>query len=258
MGLGDTLEQTGKVMLPRSCLMMLSHLGDLPDTMLLRINHRSSSAYVGVADFIDDQAAFDATSAGGHSVPRWGNPFVGGIGALFVPRWVRSQLAVSNGDELGVALVSLPKAAGMVLTPHTDAFAEALAKTADPRQVLTELFNRYVAAAEGDTIHLVVPKRPCGDDGEAEQASERHALDVSAIRGLPGVRCGLPSGAPQILDVGAALRGVSGDQDPIKGVGVRAACLVDADVQCDFNPSLETLAREAREAKALEEAVSWL
>ena len=43
-----------------------------------------------------------------------------------MPRWVRSQLSCAEGDEVGLALVTLPKAAGIVLPPHADAFVPAL------------------------------------------------------------------------------------------------------------------------------------
>ena len=140
--------------------------------------------------------------------------------------------------------------------------------------------NKFVSVSVGDVIHLVVPgvsgtsssAAPAsaaagdaasndGEDGpeegkaagEREDNQQRHALEVSALRGLPGVRCGLPEGAAQPLDVSAALLGVTGG-DPSKGVPVRAACLVDADVECDFAPSFETVGREEGEAKAKAEA----
>ena len=252
-GLGSSLEQTGKIFLPRSMLAALMHLGEaMPTTMLLRITYQGRTAIVGVADFIDDAAAMkaasEASAAGGgpQRAPRWGlgvMPGMGGVAALFVPRWVRSQLACPAGDELALALVVLPKASALRLQPHTDLFAAALSRCGDPRAVLTELMNRYVAVSVGDVIHLSV--------GE-----ERHALDVVAIRGLPGVSCGLPPGAAQRLDIGAALRGLSTGDDAARGVGVRAACLVDADVECEFQPSVETSVREEAEqaAKAVEEA----
>ena len=132
LGMGAALEQTGKVLLPRSCLMAFAFLGDLPTTMLLRMTFHERSVHVGVADFVDDEAALDAASARGHSTPCWG-PGRRSVAAVFVPRWVRSQLACANGDELSLSLVSLPKACAVTLTPHTDAFATALARCADPR-----------------------------------------------------------------------------------------------------------------------------
>ena len=269
VGLGDGLEHAGKVILPRSCLMALSFLGDLPSLMLLRMTYHDAAVHVGVADFIDDALAMDKTSEHGHSVPVWG-PGGRAVAAVFVPRWVRSQLGVVNGDEPLLSLVSLPKASFLRLTPHTDAFAEALGKCADPRAVLTELMNRFVAVSVGDIIHLVVPGEgekgekggeggESGESGESGEGGEggegeskqpiRHALEVSALRGLAGVRCGMPEGMAQPLDVAAALQGMLG-ADPTKGVAVRAACLVDADVECDFAPSFETSSREAAAAEA--------
>lgn len=265
LGMGSALEQTGKVLLPRSCLMAFAFLGELPATMLLRMTFHERSVHVGVADFVDDEAALDATSAHGHSTPVWG-PGRRSVAAVFVPRWVRSQLACANGDELSLSLVSLPKASGVTLTPHTDAFATALACCADPRAVLTEIVNRYVAISVGDVIHLAMPGSSEGGSGiegggGGGEETMRHALDVTSLRGLPGVRCGLPEGAPQTLDVGAALRELlpeagSGAAGAVKGVKVRAACLVDADVECDFAESLETAGREARAAQAQAQAAA--
>ena len=284
VGLGNGLEHAGKVMLPSSCLMALSFLGDLPSTMLLRMSFHERSVHVGVADFMDDGKIFDATSQHGHSVPVWG-PAGRAVAAVIVPRWVRSQLGCVNGDEPMLSLVSLPKASFMQLTPHTDAFAAALGKCADPRAVLTQLMNKFVSVSVGDVIHLVVPGSIEGGGGggssgggggdggggvgsggsgdriedaggeEATERVERHALEVSALRGLPGVRCGLPEGSAQLLDVSAALQGVlDGGIGRPKGVAVRAACLVDADVECDFAPSFETTGREEAEARAKAEA----
>ena len=252
VGLGDHLEQGGKVYLPRSSLAALTFLGgNLPTTMLLRMTYQDSSCFVSIADFIDDDAALRAASSSNNwsagTVPRWGPGGVG-VAAVFVPRWVRSQLAAVEAT-VAISLVSLPKAAAIVLQPHTDSFAQRLGTCSDPRGVLTELMNRYVAIGVGDVIHLHVG---AGDSATPplERTGERFALDVVALRGLPGTRCGLPEGAAQMLDVGAALRGLTEGPmgvGPPQGVAVRAACLVDADVICEFAPSLETADREGRE-----------
>ena len=247
------LEQTGKVLLPRSCLAGLAFLSSLPTTMLLRLSLQERTVYVGVADFVDDALAFETASAAGCSVPRWG-PGAAGVAAVFVPRWVRSQLAVSD-DTVGISLVSMPKAAAIALQPHTDAFAEALGRCPDPRAVMTELMNRYVAVAVGDVIHLSLPSLPAAAHGEqeatpVEAAYERHALDVVMLRGLPGSRCGLPEGIAPSLDVAAAIQSLNSSDDPARGIPVRAACIVDADVECEFLPSLVTAAREAAELEA--------
>lgn len=256
------IEQTGKVLLPRSCLAGLAFLSSLPTTMLLRLTLQERTVYVGVADFIDDHLAFHKASAAGYSMPRWG-PGAAGVAAVFVPRWVRSQLAVVDAT-VGVSLVALPKASAIALQPHTDGFAAALGRCPDPRAVMTELMNRYVAVAVGDVIHLQVPCSaeaiPMETDdarmGDPHDATTgvRYALDVVSLRGLPGTRCGLPEGMGAPLDVAAAFQCLSGAVDPSRGVSVRAACLVDADVECDFRPSLETTSREAAEEAARTEA----
>ena len=52
------LDGTGKVLLPQACLAaLLSSLGGMPPTLLLRLSHGTSKLYVGVAEFIDDAAA---------------------------------------------------------------------------------------------------------------------------------------------------------------------------------------------------------
>ena len=117
IGFGVGLEHAGKVMLPNSCLMALSFLGDLPSTMLLRMTYHERSVYVGVADFVEDAKAFDKTSEYGQSVPVWG-PRGHAVAAVFVPRWVRSQLGCVNGDEALLSLVSLPKASFMQLSEY--------------------------------------------------------------------------------------------------------------------------------------------
>ena len=256
------IEQTGKVLLPRSCLAGLAFLSSLPTTMLLRLSLQERTVYVGVADFIDDHLAFHKASAAGYLMPRWG-PGAAGVAAVFVPRWVRSQLAVVDAT-VGVSLVALPKASAIALQPHTDGFAAALGRCPDPRAVMTELMNRYVAVAVGDVIHLQVPCSaeaiPMETDdarmGDPHDATKgvRYALDVVSLRGLPGTRCGLPEGMGAPLDVAAAFQYLSGAADPSRGVSVRAVCLVDADVECDFRPSLETTSREAAEEAAHTEA----
>ena len=74
------IEQTGKVLLPRSCLAGLAFLSSLPTTMLLRLSLQERTVYVGVADFIDDHLAFDKASAAGYLMPRWG-PGAAGVAA---------------------------------------------------------------------------------------------------------------------------------------------------------------------------------
>jgi len=257
------IEQTGKVLLPRSCLAGLAFLSSLPTTMLLRLSLQERTVYVGVADFVDDHLAFDKASAAGYSMPRWG-PGAAGVAAVFVPRWVRSQLAVVDAT-VGVSLVALPKASAIALQPHTDGFAAALGRCPDPRAVMTELMNRYVAVAVGDVIHLQVPctaepmpmetdDARTGDRHDTTTTGVRYALDVVSLRGLPGTRCGLPEGMGAPLDVAAAFQCLSGAADPSRGVSVRAVCLVDTDVECDFRPSLETMSREAAEEAARAEA----
>ena len=72
--------------------------------------------------------------------------------------------------------------------------------------------------------------------------------------GSPGVCCGLPEGSAQLLDVSAALQGVlDGGIGRPMGEAVRAACLVDADVE-RLAPSFETTGREEAEARAKAEA----
>jgi hypothetical protein len=122
----------------------------------------------------------------------------------------------------------------------------------------------------GDTIQLAI-------DGQ------RHALDVTALRGTPGERCGLPG---TMLDVGAALRSLDAKpwacgvctlinppgrascsacstrrpEDAAAGGGggggvpVRSACLVDVDLEVDLAPSAEAEGVAEREAEAEAEA----
>ena len=246
----------GKVLLPHSCLAAFAMgLGELPATLLLRLTFHESSVCVGVADFVDDRQALElmrSGAAGGGSAPpppRWG---AGALAAVLVPRWVRSTLGCAEGDHVGVAMVSLPKASGLVLQPQTDEFVrQVMAQGDDPRDVLTALLNRLTAVSVGDVLSLRV-------------GGERHAVDVLAVRGLPAVRCGRPGA--QGFDVGAALRAAQGSSGG-GGVLVRAACIVDADVELDFAESCESEGATARaqvaaaeehrrreEARAAEEA----
>ena len=81
-----------------------------------------------------------------------------------------------------------------------------------------------LAPATGDVIHLRVPRpgsaaglstsssaeaaigTSAAEEAHSAMQGERYALDVVALRGLPGTRCGLPEGARPTLDVAAAIR----------------------------------------------------
>ena len=220
------LEQTGKVLLPRSCLAGLAFLSNLPTMMLLRLSLQERTCYCGVADFVDDAVAFDMASAAGFSMPRWG-PGGAGVAAVFVPRWVRSQLALTSDSTIGLALVSLPKASGLALQPHTDAFAAALGACTDPRAVLTELMNRYVAVAVGDVIHLRVPGArgtssaaapPAAAPPSADAAAE--AADDPMLTGEEaGQDAGQDAGADATAEAGAS--GAAGDRFALDVVSLR-------------------------------------
>lgn len=217
----------GKVVLPHSCLQAIAMIlgGDLPSTILLRLTFRESSVFAGVADFVPDAKCLqwlrprDELPPSG--LPTWGP---GALAAVFLPRWIQQQLACSDGARVQLALVSLPKATGIVLQPQTEGFALAVQAFGDDvRETLTPLFNRLTAVARGDVLSM--------DIGGA-----RHAVEVLAVRGLPDVRCGRPAA---VLDVGAALRAVGAGDGPSPPILLPAACIVDADVEVDFAESSE-------------------
>lgn len=242
---GASLDPTaGKVLLPHSCLMAIAAVlgGDLPTTLLLRLSHMDSTVYVGVADFVSDSVARGWLRRREElpvmRPPTWGP--ANALAAVFVPRWVRGSLSCGDGAHVQVALVSMPKATGLVLQPQTESFAMAVTALGDdPRAILTPLLNRYVCVAKGDLIHF-------------ELMGSRFAVEILAVRGLPAVRCGRPDTlAIQCLDVGAALATLQ----PVPQL-VPAACLHDADVEVDFAPSAESegVALRAREAAVEVEA----
>ena len=75
-----------------------------------------------------------------------------------------------------------------------------------------------------------------------------------AVRGLPGTRCGMPA------DAASASGGSGGGGDaPLrveKGMSVEAACLVDADVEIEFAPSVAAEVAKEAEARQREAAAA--
>jgi hypothetical protein len=275
------LEGSGKVVVPQSLLGALAFVlgGELPRTLLLRLSHRESSVCVGIDEFVDDSEISAAASAAGCSLGAESAQFGGSppnaLAAAVVPRWVLGSLGCVSGELALVSLISLPRATYVCLQPQANQFAEALGATANPRQTLTELVNRFVAVSVGDTIQL-------------QLGGERHALDVLALRGLPKERCGLPTVG---LDVQAALRSL--DSKPWKcpsctlvnaaasrlceacgaacpadaaggrdgggfaghvGQPVRCACLVDVDLEVELAPSVQAQGERERAEHAAAEA----
>ena len=259
------LECTGRVLLPRSCLAVFtSFLGEMPGTLLLRlVGGEGSACVVGVADFIDDEVAASllAAAAGPRArelpLPRLYDR--GPLAACFVPRWVRGALLVDPAcPEAFLQIVTLPLATHMLLRPHRDDFATALASSGDGdvRATLTSLMNRYPAVATGAVLALQL-------DGTS------HLLDVLALRGLAHVRCGASASSQHDIarlnaeqpvaaeeasgaaELGGADLGLP--DSPDASAAVPAACLVDADVNVDFAPSVEAEAAEVR-ARAQAEA----
>ena len=137
-------------------------------------------------------------------------------------------------------IITLPLATHMLLRPHRDDFAAALAATGDVRATLTDLMNRFPAVATGAAMALRLH-------------GTSHVVDVLAMKGLRHVRCGT------VAAVAPADDATSGASE-----SVPAACLVDADVEVDFAPSIEHEAKEhasnqaaqAQAQAALEEARS--
>jgi hypothetical protein len=259
------IEATGKILLPASCLsVFISFLGEMPATLLLRmVGGDGSSCIVGVAEFVDDgqAAALFALAAGPHAreqpPPRLFER--GPLAVAFVPRWVRAALFLDPmRPEAKLQIVSLPLASHMVLRPHTEAFSAALSLQGDVRETLTGLMNRYPAVSRGATLSLMLDKT-------------MYQVDVLAIKALRHVRCGAAEDA--------SARGGGGDEPSPGsrwrrggGMGegassgselVPAACIVDADVEVDFAPSVESetaasqaavQAEAARTAKARQDA----
>jgi hypothetical protein len=281
------LDATGRILLPHSCLTAIaSHLGELPATLLLRLvgsEGAQSTCYVGVAEFIPDEetASMLAKVAGPlireQQLPRVVER-VGPVAVAFVPRWVRGALLLDPmAPECSLQVISLPKACYLQLRPHTDEFAAELAAAgSDVRATLTELINRFPAISRGRAISL--------DLGGHGRHNGRHQLDVIAVRGLPGTRCGVPadaasasggsggggdalSDAPLRVEKGVSLireeviheKGVSLIRVVViheNGVSVEAACLVDADVEIEFAPSVVAEAAKEAEARQREAAAA--
>jgi len=229
------LESTGRIILPQSCLAVFSQfLGDMPSTLLLRlVASNNSSCVVGVAEFLSDEqcAALLAVAAGpaarSQPLPRLFDR--GPLACCFTPRWVRGALLVDPTlPEAHLQIVSMPLATHMVLRPHADDFAAALARQGDGdvRETLTGLFNRYPAVAKGAVLAL-----------QLEGVS--HLVDVLALKGNRHVRCGVAGAVVAAVD----------STEPSEAVP--AACLVDTNLEVDFAPSV---AAEAAEAKAEEQA----
>lgn len=257
------LEGCGKIVVPRSWLTALALVlgGELPRTLLLRLSHHESTVCVGVDEFAEDAEIFAAAEAAGCGLASESGMFAElpfqSLAAAIVPRWVLSSLGCVSGELALVSVISLPRATWVRLQPHANRFAEVLRDCKDPRELLTELINGFVAVSVGDTIQLKV-----GD--------ERHAVDIMALRGLPNERCGLPTiDKGGVFDVDAAMRSLGQEpwectkctllnkgearmcdacgaahSHPRKGPAqptesVRCACLVDVDLEVDLAPSVE-------------------
>ena len=156
------LDATGKILLPQCVLhSLLATLEEMPATLLLRLSHAGSAAFVGVAEFIEDsEAAALLTKVAGQGARSDALPRLyrgGPLAVCFVPRWVRASLLLEpTKPELAIHVVTLPMAAALRLQPEDDTFAVALsAAGADVRTTLTELINRFVAVAAGDTLQLM-------------------------------------------------------------------------------------------------------
>ena len=128
--------------------------------------------------------------------------------------------------EAHVQIVSLPLASHLLLRPREDSFAQSLAEhgDGDVRGTLTNLMNRYPAVSTHATLSLVL-------DGTS------HLVDVVAISGWRHMRRGTCTES--------ALPPASA-----KAEKVSAACLVDADVEVDFAPSLQAEASAKAQAQA--------
>lgn len=237
------IDTTGKVLLPQSALHhLVASLDQMPSTLILRLAHGGSACYVGVAEFIDDQEATAMlTKVAGEAIrtaqlPRFSRG--GPIAVTFVPRWVRASLLLEPmAPELACHVVSLPMASALRLQPQASEFARAIARAGDARAVLTELINRFVAVATGDTLQLIV-------DGH------RYLVDVLECRGLPHVRCGVGGAAPQRApsDGGDGLGGAGGVGTAGGGGGVvvPAVCLVDSNVEVEFAVAADAEQEAAR------------
>ena len=229
------IDATGKILLPQSALhALLAKLPEMPSTLLLRLSHEGSAAYVGVAEFIEDaEMSALLTRVAGQAVRSDALPrlFRGGpLAVCFVPRWVRAALLLEPSQpELSCHVVSLPLAAALRLQPRDETFAAALALEGDVRATLTELMNRFVAVAAGDTLQLSV-------------GGNRYQVDVLECRGLLHVRGGAVGGGG---DGGGGGGGGSVSVDDVGGAGpglaaavvVPAVCLVDSNVEVEFAPS---------------------
>ena len=242
VGRGD-LDATGKVLLPKSALLEITAFcaGELPPTLLLQLSAGSeSAAFVGVAEYVDDAEAAKMLAGLGLRGEALARLRAGGaVAVVFVPRWVRASLLLDPAaPEVRVAVVSLPRATNLRLQPHDDDFGEALGECADPRFALTRLVNRgYVATGRGDVLQL---------DLSLQDQERRFKVDVVAVQGDTSVRCGTARPPPAVVP-GAA---------PAAEEEVRAACLVDADVEVEFLPSKAAEARESREAAEAAEAAA--
>ena len=260
------LEATGRILLPQSCLQVFaSFLGELPDTLLLRlVGGQGSSIIVGVAEFLSDRDAAAMAAAADARVREQPLPRLfdrGPLALAFLPRWIRGALLVDPSQpEAFLQIVSLPKACYVCLRPHRDTFAAALGACAggDVRGTLTPLLNAYPALSCGATLALML-------DGVS------HQVDVTLVRAQRHVRCGVArdqsrAHAEPPIDVTGSRDGGGGDGDSseprptARGEAVGAACLVDADVEIDFVPSMESevctaqAAAAERQAKEEEEA----
>ena len=229
----NDLDSTGRILLPSSCLAVFSSfLGEMPPTLLLRlVGDEGSHCCVGVAEFIDDKRAADmivqAVGPRARDLPLPRLFDRGPLAVCFVPRWARGALIVDPlTPEASLQIVTLPLATHMLLRPHTDEFAAALAASGDIKTTLTDVMNRFPAISKGAVLGL-------------QLGGTTHIVDVLGLKGLRHVRCGTADVARPTADV--AGEGAS--------EAVPAACLVDADVELDFAPSVEADAKAAAAAK---------
>jgi hypothetical protein len=243
------IDATGKILLPQSALhALLAKLSEMPSTLLLRLSHEGSAAYVGVAEFVEDaeMSALLARVAGqavrSDALPRL---FRGGpLAVCFVPRWVRAALLLEPSQpELSCHVVSLPLAAALRLQPRDGTFAAALALEGDVRATLTELMNRFVAVAAGDTLQLSV-------SGSCFQVAVLECRGLLHVRGGAVGGGGGGGGSVPVDDVGSAGPGSAA------AVVVPAVCLVDSNVEVEFAPSAAEAEAEIEREIELERAAA--
>lgn len=123
------LEQGDKILLPESAFNQLVQM-EVSYPMVFRLGNMSNPSaptiHCGVMEFTADD------------------------GVAYVPSWMMEHIRVSEGNQIEVINVTVPKATFIQIRPHLTAFIEL----ANPRVVLEHALRNFATLTQGSTIRI--------------------------------------------------------------------------------------------------------